>query len=75
MREINSHVFTGTGYCVVYTNEWQSRITWARTRKGVKEGRVLNINRYSETSNPELKEDRMGISWVAIPADARVELS
>lgn len=74
IRQINSHLFAGTGYCMVYADGWQARISWARTQKGVKEGRVINIS-HDLNASPEMKEDRMGLHWVAIPTNARVELS
>lgn len=41
VRQINQHTFAGAGICVVYAAGWQMRISRARTRKGVKEGRVV----------------------------------
>lgn len=83
VRQINSHVFAGCGYCIVYAQGycivyaqgWQARITWARTRKGIKQGRVLNLSIQGSGPAPKRELDRMGMSWVAIPADASVELS
>ena len=74
VRQINSHVFAGTGYCMVYADGWQARINWSRTRNGVKQGRVINWSILGPKP-PETAVDGMGMSWVTIPADARVELS
>jgi hypothetical protein len=60
VREINAHVFAGTGNCYVYrAGKPTLRIGRARTRKGVVEGRVI-----VGSSN----------EWEPIPPDAVVEL-
>jgi len=42
VRQINQHTFCGQGYCYVYLVDGRVlRITRARTRQGVVEGRVL----------------------------------
>jgi hypothetical protein len=67
VRQINEHTFAGTGVCVVYAQGWQMRISRARTRNGVKEGRVVN---WHGERGPE-----GGLhDWHPIPADAVVEL-
>ncbi len=61
VREINSHTFAGTAYCYVDLPDGRRiRISRARTRKGVVEGRVI------------LGSDK---DWEVIPATAVVELS
>lgn len=75
VREINAHTFAGTGYCMVYAEGWQARISWARTRNGSKQGRIINWSIWDSAPAPETTMDRMGLSWVMIPANARVELS
>lgn len=74
VRQINSHLFAGTGYCMIYADGWQARISWARTNKGTKQGRVINMS-HGPNAVPEVTEDRSGMHWVAIPSDAKVELS
>lgn len=75
VKAMNAHLFAGTGYCMIYAEGWQARISWARTRKGVKQGRVINWSISDSMPAPETTVDQMGLSWVTIPADARVELS
>jgi hypothetical protein len=60
VRQINAHVFAGTGTCYVYREGAPTlRISRARTRKGIVEGRVI-IGSINE--------------WEHIPSDAIVEL-
>ena len=75
VRQINAHLFGGAGYCMVYATGWQARISWARTHNGVKQGRVVNLSVEPNVSQPEMAEDRMGLHWITVPDDARVELS
>jgi hypothetical protein len=61
VREINAHVFAGTGYCVIRMNDGSAvRISRAKTQSGQKMGRVVN-------GSP--------LAWIAIPEDAVIELS
>ena len=62
VRAINAHTFAGTGYCYVSTATGRPlfRISRARTRKGVIEGRIVNGS------------DKV---WEVIPADATIHLS
>ena len=60
VREFNSHLASCSSYCYVYGEGFSFRISRARTRKGVVEGRVIN-------GSPK--------DWEVIPADATVELS
>ena len=66
-REINAHLASMSGYCMVYADGWQMRISRARTRNGTKEGRVVN------GSGP--KWQVFSSDWKKIPVDATVELS
>jgi hypothetical protein len=60
VRQINAHVFAGTGSCYIYSEGQPTlRISRARTRKGVVEGRVITGS---------TKE------WETIPADAEIDL-
>ena len=64
VRKINSHVFGGTGYCYVSLPDGRRmRISWARSRKGIVEGRVINTSGWTPKT------------WEQIPANAVVELS
>lgn len=61
VRKINSHLFGGSHYCYIDLPDGRRlRISRARTRKGVVEGRVI------------LGSEK---DWETIPADAAVELS
>lgn len=61
VREINAHVWCGQAYCYVSLPDGRRlRISRARTRKGVVEGRVICGS----------EKD-----WEVIPSDAVVELS
>jgi len=64
VKQINNHLASMASYCMVYANGWQMRISRARTHRGVKEGRVINI------TNRECHRD-----WHPIPEDATVELT
>jgi hypothetical protein len=64
VRQINDHLSSMAGYCMVYSHGWQMRISRARTIRGVKEGRVIN------SVGREIHRD-----WHPIPDDATVELS
>ncbi len=66
VRQINGHLSSMTGYCVVYGVTWQMRISRARTRNGVKEGRVINFN---GNIGREIRD------WESIPDHATVELT
>lgn len=60
VREINAHLWGGTGSCYVTTEEgFRFRVSRVRTRKGMTEGRIINGSA------------RM---WEWIPSDATVEL-
>lgn len=60
VREINAHLWAGTGSCYVTTEEGQRfRISRVRTRKGMVEGRIINGS---------------ARVWEWIPSDATVEL-
>jgi hypothetical protein len=60
VRRINAHLFGGSGYCYVdLPDGWRIRISRARSRKGVVEGRVI------------LGSEK---KWEVIPANAVVEL-
>lgn len=64
VKEINSHVFAGTGYCYVSMADGRRmRISWARSKKGTVEGRVINTSGWTPKR------------WEVIPTDATVELS
>ena len=71
VREINSHTFAGTGVCVVYASGFQMRISRARTRNGVKEGRVITYS-YSGREASNVGPIR---AWEPIPAEAVIELN
>ena len=61
VREINAHLASSTSYCYVdLPNGGRLRISRARTRKGVVEGRVI-------LGSPK--------AWEVIPANAIIELS
>jgi hypothetical protein len=61
VREINGHLFAGTAYCYVNLPDGRRlRISRARTRRGITEGRVI------------IGSEK---DWEQIPADAMVELS
>jgi hypothetical protein len=61
VREINAHLATMRGYCYVDLPDGRRiRISRARTRKGVVEGRII-------LGSPK--------AWEAIPAGSHVELS
>jgi hypothetical protein len=61
VREINAHLFGGSRYCYVDLPDGRRlRISRARTRKGVVEGRVI------------VGSER---DWEAIPAGSHVELN
>lgn len=61
VRQINSRLFCGSHYCYINLPDGRRiRISRARTRKGVVEGRII------------LGSER---EWEPIPADATVELS
>ncbi len=61
VREINEHLFGGSRYCYVNLPDGRRlRISRARTRKGVLEGRIV------------LGSDK---EWETIPEGSKVELS
>lgn len=61
VREINSHLASYSAYCYVDLPDGRRlRISRARTRKGVVEGRVI-------LGSPN--------DWEPIPAESRVDLS
>jgi hypothetical protein len=66
VRQINSHL-QGSGSCYIDgpNSKYRFRISRARTRAGVVEGRFV-MGRVPEGA--EVKD------WVAIPSDAQVEL-
>ncbi len=72
VRQINDHLSSMTGYCMVYADGFQMRISRARTLKGVKQGRVIN---YSYSGRNASNVGPMTADWQPIPADATVELS
>lgn len=70
-RQINSHLASMVGYCVVYADGFQMRISRARTRKGIMEGRVINYS-YSGRNAVNVGPIR---DWEPIPENATMELS
>jgi hypothetical protein len=70
VRQINAHTFAGTGVCIVHADKWRMRISRARTRKGVTEGRVINF--VADVGSAKHCTDVK--DWEPIPADAVVEL-
>jgi len=61
VREINSRLMTGVGYCYIDLPDGRRlRISRARTRKGVMEGRVI-------LGSPK--------DWEVIPVGSNIELS
>lgn len=71
VRQINAHLWCGQRYCYVDLPDGRRmRISRARTRKGIMEGRIIN------TSGWEPKHlDSIGIGWEPIPEGSSVELS
>lgn len=68
VRQINAHLFGGSAYCYVDMPDGSRlRISRARTRYGVVEGRVIC---WSHRASIHEASD-----WAVIPADAVVELS
>ncbi len=65
-RQINAHLMSGSSYCYVYGEGFQYRISRARTRKGVLEGRIVNGER---------ADGRKLNDWEPIPATAEVALT
>ena len=65
-----NYTFAVTGVCMVYAAGFQMRISRARTRQGIKEGRVIN---YSGRMASDVQLS--GRDWEPIPADAFVELN
>lgn len=66
VRQINAHLMSGSNYCYVSGEGFGLRISRARTRKGITEGRVVNGER---ADGSKLNE------WEPIPATATVELA
>lgn len=61
VRKINAHLWAATGYCYIDLPDGRRiRISRARTRKGVVEGRIINGSKKT---------------WEVIPAGSHVELS
>jgi hypothetical protein len=61
VRKINAHLWAATGYCYVDLPDGRRiRISRARTRNGVVEGRVISGSKKT---------------WEVIPLGSRVELS
>ncbi len=71
VREINSHLASMTGYCMVYGDGFQMRINRARSRNGLAEGRVVNGHGPNWRERSNLISQR----WERIPIAATVELS
>jgi hypothetical protein len=66
VRQINAHLASCSSYCCVYGTTYSFRISRARSRNGVVEGRIINGN-WQDARSPK--------DWEVIPADAVVELT